>query len=307
MLTLRRILIPTDFSSPSEEALDIALELAALFDAELHVLHAVVLHADDPNDPAHHFPDVEELRRRLERIADERMSSALERRTSAAARVVRSQRRGISTAPVVLEYAEEIDADLIVMSTHGRRGLEHVLLGSVTEEVVRLARCPVLTVRAGSRPAGDRRIRAILVPVDFSPHARTALSTARALAAVTGSELRALHVFERPIHPEIYIGGMPVETPEFPAVERSLREALETFVREAPGPPVETSLHVMEGRALTGILDFASENEVDLIVITTHGLTGMAHVLIGSVTEKVVRRAPCPVLTLKAFGKGLLS
>jgi nucleotide-binding universal stress UspA family protein len=143
--------------------------------------------------------------------------------------------------------------------------------------------------------------------VDFSDHARGALSHARELADSFGARLDVLHVFERPIHPEIYLGGMPLETPEFSAVEGSLREALETFAREAPGPAVETSVHVTEGRAIPGILDFARDADSDLIVIATHGLTGMAHVLLGSVAEKVVRRASCPVFTVKPFGRNLVA
>jgi nucleotide-binding universal stress UspA family protein len=307
MLHLTRILFPTDFSRRSERSLDMALELAERFGAELHMLHAIVLHADDPNDPAHLFPDPEEIRRRLEEIADRRMATSLERRAGRGVTVVRERRRGISAAPVILEHADEIGADLIVMSTHGRRGIEHVLLGSVTEEVVRLAPCPVLTVRSDAEVEEVPTIRSILVPVDFSDHAGVAVAHARELADSFGAALDVLHVFERPIHPEIYLGGMPLETPEFAAVEGSLKEALETFAREAGGPDVETSIHVMEGRAVPGILEFAAEAGSDLVVIATHGLTGMAHVLLGSVAEKVVRRASCPVLTVKPFGRSLVA
>lgn len=307
MLQLRRILVPTDFSRRSERSLDLALEFADRFGAELHMLHAIVLHADDPNDPAHLFPDPEEIRRRLEEIADRRMATSLDARSDRGVTVVRARRRGISAAPVILEHAEEIGADLIVMSTHGRRGLEHVLLGSVTEEVVRLAPCPVLTVRADAEVEETPTLESILVPVDFSEHARGALSHARELAESFGARLDVLHVFERPIHPEIYLGGMPLATPEFSAVEGSLREALDTFAREAPGPAVEIAVHVTEGRAVPGVLDFAREAGSDLIVIATHGLTGMAHVLLGSVAEKIVRRARCPVFTVKPFGRSLVA
>jgi len=306
MLTVTRILFPTDFSQGSEWALDSALALAQEFGAELHMLHAVVLHADDPNDPAHHFPDAEEIRRRLERTADLRMESGIAERAADELPVVQSHRRGISVAPTILEHALEIDPDLIVMSTHGRRGLENVLLGSVTEEIVRFANCPVLTVRSGEGESVFPSAAPILVPVDFSEHSRQALALARNIASTFGASIHALHVFERPIHPEIYLGGMPLDSPDFHTVEGSLREALETFVRETPGPEVATSLHVVEGRAVPAILEFVQDYQVGLVVIATHGLTGLAHVLLGSVSEKVVRRAPCPVLSVKAFGKNLL-
>ena len=306
MLTVNRILFPTDFSQGSERALDSALALAQEFGAELHMLHADVLHADDPNDPAHHFPDSEEIRKRLERTNDLRMESGIADRAADGLPVVQSNRRGMSVAPTILEHALEIDPDLIVMSTHGRRGLENVLLGSVTEEVVRFANCPVLTVRSGEGASAFPSTNPILVPVDFSEHSRQALALAREIASTFGASIHALHVFERPIHPEIYLGGMPLDSPDFHTVEGSLREALETFVRETPGPEVATSLHVVEGRAVPAILEFVQDSEVGLVVIATHGLTGLAHVLLGSVSEKVVRRATCPVLSVNAFGKNLL-
>ena len=306
MLTIEHILFPTDFSDGSERALDAALVLAGEFDAELHMLHAVVLHADDPNDPAHHFPDADEIRSRLEHTAERRMASGIAARPPSGVRVSRHQRRGMAVAPVVLEVAEEVDADLIVMSTHGRRGLENVLLGSVTEEVLRLAECPVLTIRAGAGAAGFPAAGPILVPVDFSDHSRQALALARELAQRFDTRIQVLHVFERPIHPEIYLGGMPLDSPDFRTVEASLREALETFVSETPGPDVDIGRFVLEGRAVPVILEFAEEHGAGVIVIASHGLSGLAHVLLGSVSEKIVRRAECPVLTARAFGKSLL-
>ena len=91
--------------------------------------------------------EAEEIRRRLEKTAERRMAAQIQDSDAGELEVVRAQRRGISAAPVILEYASGIDADLIVMSTHGRRGLTAALLGSVTEEVVRLSECPVLTIR----------------------------------------------------------------------------------------------------------------------------------------------------------------
>lgn len=307
MLKMNRILLPTDFSPLADMALDYALELAGKHGASLYLLHAVVLHADDPNDPAHHFPDAEQIRCRLEQTAEDRMANRLAVREVPDVEVIRVQRRGISTAPVILEYAGENDIDLIVMSTHGRRGLSHVLLGSVTEEVVRLSPCPVLTIRGRTPDLPAVAPRVVLVPVDFSEHSVRAVSYAKDICSVYGAEMHLVHVFERPVHPEIYVGGSPIEFPGFASLQGSLREALEKIAREAPGPDVPVTLHVLEGRALSAILEVASEAEANLIVIATHGLSGVAHALLGSVTERVVRRAACPVLTVKASGKSLLS
>ena len=148
MIRLQKILFPTDFSPCADRAFDLALLLAQHFGAELHMFHAVVLHEDDPHNPAHHFPDPEAIHHRLERLADSEMARLLERQGATEARIRQVKSRGISAAPSILEYADECDADLIVMGTEGRRGPSHLLLGSVAEEVVGHARCPVLTVRS---------------------------------------------------------------------------------------------------------------------------------------------------------------
>jgi nucleotide-binding universal stress UspA family protein len=306
MLALKTVLFATDFSRLADAALDYALALAQKHGAALHMLHAVVLHADDPNDPAHHFPDAEEIRVRLEEIAEDRMANQLRALRAEEIDVVRAQRRGISTAPVILEYAEEIDADVIVMSTHGRRGLSHVLLGSVTEEVVRMSSCPVLTIRGGTGAAAPALVEHVLVPVDFSPHSEVAARHAREICRAYGARMHLLHVFEQPVTPEVYIGGGPATAPDFSLLESSLREALLAVATRA-GTDIESEIHVREGSAVGGILDTAKEIPADLIVIATHGLGGLTHVLLGSVTEKVVRRADRPVLTVKTFGKSLLA
>lgn len=302
MLTLGRILFPTDFSDLANRALDHALALAHRHEAELHLLHAVVLHADDPHDPAHLLPNAEEIRVRLEEGAARRMTSQLQERDADLRAVVRVQRRGMAAAPVILEYASEIEADVIVMSTRGRRGLGHALLGSVTEEVVRLAWCPVLTIRyGGSPPVAEPR--SVLVPVDFSRHSESAAACAAKICRTYGARMHLLHVYEQPLHPEVYVGGGLAGLPSLGVVAERLRDSLREVAEQA-GPDVDVDIHVREGRAVAGILAVGAEVDADLIVIATHGLTGLAHVLLGSVAERVVRRAECPVLTVKVRNTG---
>lgn len=115
-----------------------------------------------------------------------------------------------------------------------------------------------------------------------------------------------LHVFEQPVTPEVYLGGGPSTIPDFRVLEGSLREALLGVATRA-GADVESEIRVREGSAVGDILEVARDIPADLIVIATHGLGALAHVLLGSVTEKVVRRADRPVLTVKTFGKSLLA
>jgi nucleotide-binding universal stress UspA family protein len=235
------------------------------------------------------------------------MSSTLESREIDQIKIERTHKRGISAAPVILDYAKEFDVDLIVIGTHGRRGLGHLFLGSVAEEVVRLSSCPVLTIRERKEPLPIEELDRILVPIDFSEHSKQALRYAKQIAVSYDSRLQLLHVLEKAVHPSFY----PFEKSQFfnlrEAVQQKSKEALERLLKETEGPELTAEIHVIEGRAAADITEFAKDNQSDLIVIATHGLTGIEHLLMGSVTEKVVRRAPCPVFTVKAFGKSLIA
>ncbi|NNK47766.1 MAG: universal stress protein, partial [Gemmatimonadetes bacterium] len=122
---------------------------------------------------------------------------------------------------------------------------------------------------------------------------------------VSGARMHLLHVFEQPVTPEVYAGAGPAAVSDFSVLDGSLREAL-LGVSSRAGADVDVEIHVREGRAVGSILEAAEEIPADLIVIATHGLGGLTHVMLGSVTDKVVRRADCPVLTVKSFGKSLL-
>lgn len=306
MLQLKRILFPSDFSRCADQAFTHALYLAEQYKAELHMLHAIVLHEDDPHNPAHHFPDVKEIYGKLKEIANARMKLVIDDLTVRELKIKHAQVRGIASAPVILDYADENKIDFIVMGTHGRRGVGLVLLGSVAEEIIRLSACPVLTIREQKKPKSIEAIEQILVPVDFSGHSRKALSYAKEIAAAYDARLRLLHVVEKPLSPFFYAAEAPALFELSPKVEKKSSQALENLFREAGGPEVSADFVVMEGRAARDIIRDAKESEADLIVIATHGLTGIELFFMGSVTEKVVRRSPCPVLTVKVYGKNLI-
>lgn len=299
MLHIRDILFPTDFSEQAERALPHALALAGRFDARLHMLHAVVLHAADPGEPDHRFPDLEDAGSRLDGWAGERTGEGGEGRR---VEVVRHRQRGISAASVILDYVDDREVDLVVMGTHGRRGLRHMLLGSVAEEVVRTAPCPVLTVRGDGGRGPAQGLERILVPVDMSEHSYRALDVARSLAAGRDTSVEVLHVVEDPPRPEPYDG--PRGGPEVD--HGRVRETLVARMG-GEGGAVPVEVHVDTGHTVSTIVDFAEREGVDMIVLASHGLTGLKRVLLGSVAERVIRRAPCPVLTVRAFGRRILA
>lgn len=302
-MNIERILYPTDFSATARQALTHALFLAEQYEAELHLLHAVVLHEYDPNDPEHQFPEPKELLKRMFEIAESEITDLLDNQPGGALKIHEAKRKGFAAGEVILDYAAEIDADLIVMGTHGRRGAARLLLGSVAAEVVRRAKCPVMTLGHRDEPRSIEAFERILVPVDFSEHSQAAIRYAEDLALRYDAGLQLLHVVEVPTYPYFYV---PPEQDYIESRKDRAAQALNELASELLTSSVSCSTHVSNGRAASEIVSFGVENDTDLMVITTHGLSGLDRLLMGSTAEEVLSRASIPVLTLKAFGKNLI-
>lgn len=299
MLTIRRILWPTDFSTGAAQAFSHAAALASWHDAELHVLHVANDTAEDTPGMDTSFPVSHGTFANLIGAAGEPPDVIdLE-----ALSVVQEEREHDAPAEEIVPYVEEQDIDLVVSGTHGRRGLQRLLIGSVAEEVVRRAPCPVLTVRGGEDITPAWEVQNILVPVDFSDASINALRHAKELALTYGAQLTLLHAVEEVVYPSAY-GLEPVNLPGPEVVERVEKNLADLARSEIGYEHVVVEAEV--GYAPSAILDHAETNEMDLIVIATHGRTGLERMLLGSVTERVVRRAPAPSFVVKPFGKSLL-
>lgn len=294
MQPIRTILFPTDFSACAEHAFGHAAYLADRFKAELHVLHVLDVRPYDSsvylggNTPVEFMspPVVVDVPSPYPEMAGER-----------GVQFVEAQVEHTSIPEGILTYASEQQADLIVMGTHGRRGADRLLMGSVAEEVVRLADCLVLTVGARAPESQQVAMRHILVPTDLSEHAAEALRQAAAWAELEGARLHILHVLERTPMPGIYeLEAAYVNTP---AVRARAEEELRTWAEQAIGADHEATYYVRFGYPPRDIVDVAKNRAMDLIVMATHGRTGLQRVLLGSVAEKVVRMAVCPVLAVR--------
>jgi len=137
--------------------------------------------------------------------------------------------------------------------------------------------------------------RTLLVPYDFSPHAEAALATGLDLAKRLGAELHLLHVIQSPVYATAGYDGVPLEVPQ--EIQRGVRESL---ARLATASGESVRAHVVDGMSVAGrIADCAAQLGADLIVMGTHGRTGLAHAFLGSVAERTLRIAPCPVLTVR--------
>jgi nucleotide-binding universal stress UspA family protein len=143
-------------------------------------------------------------------------------------------------------------------------------------------------------------LRRILVPTDFSEHSKNALRYAAAFADKFGAEVFLLHVFQDlAIFQPDAVTVAPQAPPPIEQMLAAARTALERSIQEGPCAAVKVHPEVSEGSTFEEIVRFAKEKDIDLIIMGTHGRGWLAHVLLGSVTEKVVRKAPCPVLTVR--------
>ena len=300
MAHLQRILCPTDFSECAHQAFAQALLLAKQLDAELHTLHAIVLHESDPYNPAYHFPNSDEAWHRLSKIATSEMTDLVKLHQQKAVEVRQVQKRGTAAGPVILEYTKEHDIDLIIMGTHGLRGARRFFLGSVTEEVMRFAECPVLTLREKTRPRPHGSMQTLLAPVDFSENSKSSWALAKQLAHSNGAHLHLTYVLEA----RHYAGFWSVVgddlVPNADELKGLAEEKLRRLAEEVPGPAVSQEFHVSIGRSISEILSLATKIEADLIVVGSQGHSPLEDLMLGSTAEGIVRRASCPVLTVKA-------
>ena len=301
MLAINKILFPTDLSACAESAFQHAAFLAEWHDAELLILNVAGRHMYDYRAMREDFPFSDDALASMLTAAQDGEQHLPE---LASLKIRQEQLEKASASMSILEYADANDADLIVMGTHGRSGTDRLLMGSVAEEVVRKAKCPVLTIRADGSVAPGQAVRRILVPLDFSELSEQALLHAKELALTYGARLDLLHVVEEVTLPNAY-GVEPVNIVVPEVVENSERYLADLAERVLGHEHIVA--HVITGYAVSTILDFAGRNEIDLMVIATHGRTGLERWMMGSVAERVVRRAPCPVFTVKSFGKSLVA
>ncbi|HKL89207.1 MAG TPA: universal stress protein [Salinibacter sp.] len=298
-LNIDTILFPTDFSNVAEGAFAHAAHLALQYNATIHVFNVVGPDANDAPNPMDFLTVDPTEEGSVQHVEVQTVTQ--ERGTVP---IIYAQTDSDSPADAIVTRTEEHDVDLVVMGTHGRQGMDRLLSGSVSEEVVRRASCPVFTVLPRDESGTGPQINRVLAPVDLSDQSELVLNHAVALAESYAAPLDLLHVVEEAAYPNVY--GLDPLTPSLPNVQDRAREALETLASNVDLRTDPVNVHVLAGNAARDIVEFAEDNAADLIVMATHGRTGLERFLIGSVAEKVVRRAPCPVFTLKSFGKSLL-
>jgi nucleotide-binding universal stress UspA family protein len=293
MTAPKRILVATDFSEQAGRALDAAVALATRTKAELHLVHAleVALPLFEPYAVVLPADWIGEARR----LAEQKLQKA-----HAAVRakgLTGTVHLGdVPAAHAIVERANAIGADLVVLGTHGHTGLKHVILGSVAERTVEYAPCAVWTVKgtAATTP------HTIVVGSDFSEDGAAALQVAAEWARGFGARLHLVHALQLPMP---LIAPYEVAIPEG-VIEGARSEAqrqLAQAAKKVSGLEVTTELASTPAHA--ALVEAATRLPAELIVTGSRGLTGLKHALLGSVAERTLRYAPCSVLTVrKAHG-----
>ena len=301
MVEFKHVLCPVDLSELSLRTLAYASAIATWYDARLTVLHVVPTFEPMEVRAGGLFDPVQIIQPVPREEVLEQLRQTLDAAGVPAARATLAAEAGEVTATIVDQCVEK-HCDLLVVGTHGRSGFDRLLLGSVTEKLLRKSSCPVLTVppHAPERRPTDAAVTHILCAIDFSPASLQAFGFAIGLAHRSKASLTLLHSVEWLAEDE------PRETATFNVPEfreqlaANAREQLNALVAPEPRTGLEIKTVVAFGRAHREILTAASEAGADLIIMGAHGRGGHLLPAFGSTTNHVVRAATGPVLTIHA-------
>ena len=286
------VLVPTDFSKAARCALAHAIKLAEMFDGEIHLLNIVEIPTASVPDLPLDFLDVLQARA-IEELKNEVRTFGAD--IPPITRVVRSGIPTKAPAEVILEYAMDLEPDLIVIGTHGRRGTRRLLLGSVTEEITRRSRFPVLTIRSHKKSELIPAFNRILVPVDFSDKSEKIVDEAAQIALKMNASIVLMHVVDIEFYPFYGFTADPVKLIERNMIDVAMTK-LNDMVAVLRTKGVQANWEADTGHAARVIVEYANRNRMDVIVMGSHGRSGFDRIMLGSVAEKVLRSANCPVL-----------
>jgi nucleotide-binding universal stress UspA family protein len=300
MVALKRILCPVDLSELSIGALACGGRIARWYGSELVVLHAVPSFEPMEVRAGALFDPVQFVYPMPPEAIEAQLRDAM-RTAGVAVDGARVAARVGDPAHVIASEAVTAEADLVVVDTHGRRGWDRLVLGSVAEHVLRTAPCSVVTVPpSGAHTPAWATLSAVLCAVDFSGAALDAAAFAVDLANRAAAPVRFLHVIEW-LPDEDPRQTAPFAEPPFPPYQMlHEREQLAALIAGLPHVEKGVTAQVTAGRASRQIERVASDMQANLIVLGAYGRGGTPPAGLGATTEHVVRAAPCPVLTVRS-------
>ncbi len=295
MLKIERILCPVDFSEFSAKAFEYAYSLTRHYGSKLYLEH--VIQPLTSAYPYYAFPDsVNQVFWNLTTEAEKLLRELARKHLQNGVQPNFIVHNGLPVESI-LSFAQEKAVDLIVMGTHGRQGLDRLTMGSVTEKILRKARCPVLAVRkpahdfvSAEKGADPIQLGKILFCTDFSEHSLRALGYAISLAMEFNAELTMLHVLEDATAPE-----------DFQSATATAIHQLEKLTPPGVHDWCKVKTTVRLGKAYQEIIQLALEARTDLIILGVRGRNALDLALFGSTTHRVIQLGSCPVLAVHIF------
>ena len=276
---MKKILVPVDFSQHSEYALEVAAQLAKKYNASIVALHMMgmseaVLTRDDSNEVMEAMFYMKLAEKRFTEFLDKPYLKGIEIETTV---------QNFKVFKEMDRIAEEVNADLILMGSHGSSGMKEVFVGSNTEKVVRTSNVPVLVIK---NQAGTFSVDKMVFASDFSTEYFPAYEKARDVARLFESEFILLYVNT----PDGFRKTSDMEARAYQFLSGGGQEDLDRF------PSV---VYYNDNTIEDGIFSYSNRNQADMIAIPTHGRRGLAHFFTGSIGEEVVNHSDIPVITFK--------
>ena len=298
---IKTIVCTTDFSDFSNRAIPFGVALAKEFGAKLYLCHVIDLSSVAMYGEG--FSDPLMLESKITDYAHEHLQDLIgdtdiswESLTSVG-----------HTADEIAHIAKEKAADLVVSATHGRSGLKRLILGSVTERLMRTLPCPMYIVRSLERdPAApvmaEMKLKRILIGCDFSTDSDLAVQYGLSLAQEFQTELYLAHVLEPTVYKDMLTQAAGVPDSDREGLRDQLARKLEGMVPDEAKQWCTPETVLLAGHPSDELTKYAVVNKMDLIVLGVRGHSVMESLLVGSTTDRVVRQAPCPVLSVRPKG-----
>ena len=306
----RKMLVLLDGSELSEVVFPFAKELAARLNLDVTLLQVYgdIGRNFVPVHKAYIEHSAEKIRSQIEDVQTKLSIPPGEKQAK-----VRGELADGHYAEEILSYAESNDIDLILMASHGRSGIRRWSMGSVADKVLRASKVPVLFIPAGAEgttPYDEWPTRAIVAPLDGSERAESVLPHVIALAKQRTIEpitVNLIKVCDAPIAPSYYspeLSGVPLNWGEFMEQEmarckQTASDYLGNIAKQLEGQGIKAEPTVLVGQAAEEIIEYASKNPYSIVVMATHGRTGLRRLVFGSVTESVLHAVSNPILLTK--------
>lgn len=302
-MQFKRIICATDFSDFSNRTVNYGLALAKEFDSKIYVCHvidlsSVAIYGEFQLDPVG-------LQDRIMKDAGDQLEELIGKQHKAWEPLITVGH----AADEISRIVEEKNIDLVITATRGRSGLKRLILGSVTERLMRTLTCPLLVIHSPDKEFAttddqEVKVESILVGCDFSPDSGVAFEHSLSLAQEFQSELHLTHVVETSIYQELHKTEAHVEEEIQQGIHNRLLQKLQDMVPEEARNWCKPHTSLLDGHPYEEIVNYAEAQNIDMIVLGTRGHGLVKSMLVGSTTDRVVRRAPCPVLSVSRKVQG---